>query len=258
VSHIHEKVSFEGTHGRLSGSLQLPEGDLRAGVVLAHCFTCSKSYKITRNLATGIEGGGYAVLRFDFTGLGESEGEFTDTSVTTYVGDLEAAARYMQQRGYGPCVMVGHSLGGAAVLLAATGVPEVKAVVAVAAPATADHVQRLFSSRHVDEALKTGQVEVRIAGRTFPIAAEFFRDLERHGTLDHIAALNRPILVVHGTGDGIVAITEGEKIFSAAQQPRWFAAIPQADHLFTRQEDADKAAQVIVSFLDSVLPARSQ
>jgi putative redox protein len=128
----------------------------------------------------------------------------------------------------------------------------------VAAPATADHVRHLFSSRHVEEALKTGRVDVMIAGRSFPIAAEFFHDLERHSTLDHIAALNRPVLVVHGTDDRIVAITEGEKIFGAAQQPRWFAAIPQADHLFTRQEDADKAARVIVRFLDTVLPAPRQ
>ncbi|UCG86961.1 MAG: alpha/beta fold hydrolase [Gemmatimonadota bacterium] len=253
MGHIHEKITFEGTHGRLSGNLQLPDGDVRAGVVLAHCFTCSKSFKVTRNLATGIEDGGYAVLRFDFTGLGESEGEFTDTSVTTYVSDLAAAARYMQKSGFGPCVMVGHSLGGAAALLAAGGVPQVKAVVAVAAPATADHVRHLFSDTHIEEALRRGQVDVTIAGRRFAISAEFFHDLARHSSLDHITALNRPILVVHGTADRIVAIGEGERIFSAAQQPRWFAAIPEADHLFTRQVDADKAARVIVNFLNTVL-----
>lgn len=253
MSHIHEKVTFEGTHGQLSGSLHVPTGYIRAGVVLAHCFTCSKSYKIIRRLATGIESGGYAVLRFDFTGLGESEGEFTDASVTTYVGDLEAAARYMLQRGFGSCVMVGHSLGGAAVLLAAKNVAQVRAVATVAAPATADHVRNLFSAEHVDEALNTGGVEVNIAGRTFPISAEFFRDLERHSSLDHIASLGRPVLVVHGTGDRIVAITESERIFAAAEQPRWFAAIPDADHLFTNPVHADKAAGVIVSFLDAVL-----
>jgi alpha/beta superfamily hydrolase len=150
VSHIHEKVTFEGTHGQLSGNLHVPAGHIRAGVVLAHCFTCSKSYKIIRRLATGIESGGYAVLRFDFTGLGESEGEFADASVTTYVGDLEAAAHYMQQRSLGSCVMVGHSLGGAAALLAAKNVPQVRAVVTVAAPATADHVRNQFSAQHVD------------------------------------------------------------------------------------------------------------
>ena len=192
-------------------------------------------------------------MRFDFTGLGESEGEFADASVTTYVGDLEAAAHYMQQRSLGSCVMVGHSLGGAAALLAAKNVPQVRAVVTVAAPATADHVRNLFSAQHVDEALNTGRVEVNIAGRTFPIAAEFFRDLERHSSLDHIASLGRPVLVVHGTGDRIVAITQRERIFAAAEQPRWFAAIPEADHLFTNPVHADKAAGVIVSFLDAVL-----
>jgi putative redox protein len=149
--------------------------------------------------------------------------------------------------------MVGHSLGGAAVLLAAGNVPEVKAVVAIAAPATADHIRHVFTDQDVGQALHTGRVEVKIAGRPFSISAEFFQDLERHGTLDHIAALDRPLLVVHGTADRIVSIEESEKIFAAARQPRWFAAIPAANHLFTKQEDAEKAARTIVSFLDAVL-----
>ncbi len=250
---LHEKVTFDGSHSLLAGDLQIPEGEIRGGVLLAHCFTCSKSYKITRHIATGIESGGFAVLRFDFTGLGESEGDFADTSVTTHIDDLEAAAHYMKDRGFGACVMVGHSLGGAAVLLAAGNVPEVKAVVAIAAPATADHIKHVFTDQDVGQALHTGRVEVKIAGRPFSISAEFFQDLERHGTLDHIAALDRPLLVIHGTADRIVSIEESEKIFAAARQPRWFAAIPEANHLFTKQEDAQKAARTIVSFLDAVL-----
>jgi len=250
---LHEKVTFDGSHTVLAGDLQIPEGEVRGGVLLAHCFTCSKSYKITRHLANGIEAGGFAVLRFDFTGLGESEGDFADTSVTTYVDDLEAAARYMNDRGFGSCVMVGHSLGGAAALLAAGNVPEVKAVVTVAAPATADHVRHAFADQDVEQALHTGRVEVKIAGRPFSISSEFFQDLEQHSTLDHITALDRPLLVIHGTADRIVSIEESEKIFAAARQPRWFAAIPEANHLFTKQEDAYKAASTIVSFLDAVL-----
>jgi putative redox protein len=253
MTRLHEKVSFPGSHGQLSGNLQIPEGEIRGGVVLAHCFTCSKTYKITRNLATGIEAGGFVVLRFDFTGIGESEGDFADTSVTTYVTDIEAAAQYMQRRSFGSCVMVGHSLGGAAVLLAAGKVPTVKAVVTVAAPATADHLRHVFTDQDVEHALATGSVEVKIAGRTFNISAEFFHDLERHGTLDHVTALGRPLLVVHGTADRIVAIEESERIFAAARQPRWFAAIPTADHLFTRQDHVEKAARTIVGFLDAVL-----
>lgn len=254
MNSTHEKVEFQGAHGRLSGNLHVPEGEVRAGVVLAHCFTCSKSYKITRHLATGMENGGYAVLRFDFTGLGDSEGEFSDTSITTYVDDLQVAVRYMEQRGFSPCAAVGHSLGGAAVLLAVAGAPQIKAVVTVAAPATADHVRGMFSERTVAEALDTGAVEVEIAGRPFNISAEFFRDLERHSSLDHVAALERPILVVHGMADRTVAVSEGEQIFAAARQPRWFAAIPEADHLFTSQSAVDNAARVIVSFLEAVMP----
>ncbi len=253
MGHRHEIVTFEGHAGRLSGSLQIPDGAPKGGVVLAHCFTCSKSLKVTRHLATGIEDGGYAVLRFDFTGLGESEGDFAETSVTTNVSDLEAAARYLDRRGFGACAMVGHSLGGAATLLAAGNVPEARAVVAVAAPFSPEHVRHLFTEQDVDKALATGRASVKLAGRTFEISADFFRDLERHCTPERLAALGRPLLVVHGTKDTIVGIEEGERIFGAARHPRWFAAIPDADHLFVQERHARQAASVIVSFLETVL-----
>jgi putative redox protein len=243
MGHRHEKVSFEGAHEPLSGTLQIPEGAVRGGVVLAHCFTCSKSLKIIRHLATGIEDGGFAVLRFDFTGLGESEGDFAETTVTTNVLDLEAAARFMSRRGFGSSVMVGHSLGGAAVLLAASRVLDVGAVAVVGAPASADHVAHLFAEQDVAAALTEGRVRVQIAGRPFDISADFFRDLERHDRLEHITRLGHPVLVVHGTSDTIVDIGEGERIFAAARQPRWFAAIPGADHLFTEPRHADRAAR---------------
>jgi putative redox protein len=249
----HEKVVFTGSHADLSGSLQLPDRHPIGSVVLAHCFTCSKSYKVVRYLADGIERAGYAVLRFDFTGLGESEGDFGQTSVTTNVEDLEGAAQYMRQRGFGPCAMVGHSLGGAATLLAAGRLPHVRAFAVVASPSNAGHLRRVFTENDVETALTTGRVRVQIAGRPFDISAEFFRDLERHGTLDHITELGRPLLVVHPAADRIVEIEEGEKIFAAARQPRWFAAIPNADHLLTRPEHGESAAGIIVEFLRAVL-----
>jgi alpha/beta superfamily hydrolase len=249
-----ETVTFDGQRNSLAGVLHSPAQEVKAGVVLAHCFTCSKSYKVIRRLADGIAQGGYAVLRFDFTGLGESEGDFADTNVTTNVDDLIAAASFMQDRGFGPCAMVGHSLGGAATLLAAHRLPEIRAVAVVAAPATTDHVRRAFSKVDVEKALASGRVGVEIAGRPFDISAEFFRDLANHDTLDHVTALGRPILVVHPTADRIVEITEGEKIFLAAQQPRWFVAVPEANHLFSEPEHSDIAARVVVEFLDAVLP----
>ncbi len=253
MGHRHEKITFTGSHGELSGTLQIPDGDVRGGVVLAHCFTCSKSLKVTRNIATGIEDGGYAVLRFDFTGLGESEGDFADTSVSTNVQDLEAAATWMQARGFGACAMVGHSLGGAATLLAAGNLPDVRAVVALAAPFSPEHVRHLFSERDVEAALATGHAQVKIAGRAFELSAEFFHDLEEHCSPERIGALDRPLLVVHGTADTIVGIEEGERIFGAGKQPKWFAAIPEADHLFVRAEHGERAAGAIVRFLHTVL-----
>lgn len=253
TKHRHERVGFEGSHGRLTGTLQIPDGHVRGGIVLAHCFTCSRSLKITRNLATGIEDGAYAVLRFDFTGLGESEGDFATTSVTTNVADIEAAAHYMSQQDFGLSAIVGHSLGGVATLLAAGNVDEVRAVVVVAAPSGPEHVRHLFDEDDVQAATQEGRTSVKIAGRSFDISADFFNDLEQHCTPERIAALGRPLLVVHGTDDRTVAIEEGEKIFDAARQPRWFSAIPNADHLFTQPRHSQQAARAIVTFLDSVL-----
>ncbi len=253
VNHRHELVTFPGAAGALAATLQIPDGTPRAGVVLAHCFTCSRSLKVTRHLASAIEDGGYAVLRFDFTGLGESEGDFAGTTVTTNVADIAAAAAYMRKRRFGPCAMVGHSLGGAATLLAAADVPDARAVVVVAAPASPDHVRHLFTDDDVERALAAGHATVRIAGRSFRISAEFFRDLEQHGTPERIASLGRPLLVVHGTADRVVGIEEGVRIFEAARQPRWFCAVPGADHLFVGERHAGAAGRAIVAFLDTVI-----
>jgi len=247
-----ESVTFEGQRNRLSGVLHYSDDGARCGVVLAHCFTCSKSYKVIRHLADGIASGGYTVLRFDFTGLGESEGDFAETTVTTNVADLMSAAEFLKSRGVGQAAMVGHSLGGAAVLLATHRMADVKAVAVLASPATTEHVRRAFSTVDVEAALATGRVRVEIAGRPFDISAEFFRDLARHDTLDHVTEMARPILVVHPTEDRIVNIEEGEKIFLAARQPRWFVAIPDANHLFSDPSHSDAAARIVVEFLNTV------
>ncbi len=252
MSHIHELVTFPGSSGALSGNLQIPEQTLKGAVLLSHCFTCSKSLKITRRLATGIEAGGYAVLRYDFTGLGESEGDFAETTVTTNIADITAAAQYLEGRGFGNCAMVGHSLGGAATLLAAEGVPDARAVVAVSAPAGPEHVTHLFTQEDIGAALEQGRATVSIAGRKFDISGEFFEDM-KNLCIERNARLNRPLLVVHGPPDTIVPITEGHKIFDTAPHPKWFAAIPDADHLFSKPETADKAAAAIVAFLDVFL-----
>jgi len=253
TNHKSEKIEFEGTQSTLSGILHYPPRESKGGVVLAHCFTCSKSFKVMRRLATGIAEGGYSVLRFDFTGLGESEGEFSDTSVTTNVEDLQAALSYLRERGHTPNAMVGHSLGGAATLLAAAREPDVRAVATLAAPATADHVERAFSKSNVAEALASGRIRVEIAGRPFDISSTFFEDLQRHHSLDHVTDSGCPILVIHPTNDSTVVIEEGEKIFAAARQPKWFVAIPDANHLFSDSKHAISAAEVVVTFFDTVI-----
>ncbi len=253
MGHRHELVTIEGAAGNLSGTLHIPDGEPRGAVLFAHCFTCSRSLKTTRAMSSGIEDGGFAVLRFDFTGLGESEGDFAETTVTTNIGDLEAAAEYLAARDFGPCIMVGHSLGGAATLLAAGNLPGVHAVVAVAAPFGTEHVRHLFTEQEVDKVFASGRATVSIAGRSFDISRSFFEDLEQHCTPERIASLDRPLLIVHGTSDTVVEIAEGERIYAAAVQPKWFAAIPGAGHMFINPGAIEHATAAIRTFLEVVV-----
>lgn len=253
MHHRHEIVRIDGGNGVLAGTLHIPGSEPKGTVLLAHCFTCSRSLKTTRALSTGIEDGGYAVLRFDFTGLGESEGDFATSSVTTNIADIEAVADYLVGRDLGPCILVGHSLGGAATLLAAGNVPAARAVVAVAAPFGPEHVRHLFVDQDVERVFEEGRATVSIAGRPFEISRSFFEDLERHCTPERLAALARPLAVVHGTSDSVVPIGEGERIYAAARQPKWFAAIPAADHLFIKRGTIERATQAIRAFLDVVI-----
>jgi len=253
MGHRHELVTIDGAAGKLSGTLHIPDGDIRGAVLFAHCFTCSRSLKTTKYMSSGIEDGGFAVLRFDFTGLGESEGDFAETTVTTNISDLEAAASYLAAREFGTCVMVGHSLGGAATLLAAGNVPDVRAVVAVAAPFGTEHVRGLFTEQDLDDVFASGRATVSIAGRPFDISRSFFEDLQRHCTPERLASLGRPLLIVHGTSDTVVDIGEGERIYAAAVQPKWFAAIPGAGHMFIGPGEIEHATAAIRTFLDVAL-----
>ncbi len=253
TQHRHELVKIDGPSGKLSGTLHIPDGEIRGVVLFAHCFTCSRSLKTTQQMSTGIEDGGFAVLRFDFTGLGQSDGDFGETNVTTNIEDLQAAAEYLGRRDLGPLVMAGHSLGGAATLLAAGDVTSAKAVVVVSAPFRPSHVRHLFTETEVARVVEEGRATVSIAGRPFDISRAFFEDLERHCTPERIAALQRPLLVVHGAGDTIVNIAEGEYIHAAAAQPKWFAAIPEADHMFMNPQAAKHATAAIRTFLHIVI-----
>jgi putative redox protein len=248
-----ETVRFPGSTGaRLEGVLHTPDTTARGSILLAHCFTCSKDLHTMTRLARGLADAGYAVLRFDFTGLGTSEGDFAETSITNDVRDLIAAATTLIERGYGPCGLLGHSLGGAAALLAAERLRTVRSIVVLGAPATASHVRRLVAEH--EQTIRTeGRATVTIAGRSFPIGVAFLDDLDAHDRLDHITGLDRPLLVVHAVDDTTVAVTEGERIFAAAAQPKGFVPLLGADHLLSDRAAAEAALDIVTDWFHRTL-----
>lgn len=203
-------------------------------------------------LSRGLAEAGYAVLRFDFTGLGESAGTFAETSVSTKVSDLGAAAATLVDRGFGPCAMIGHSLGGTAALLAAHRLHTVRSLVVLGSPATPHHVRHLFAEQ-VEEIEAQGQALVDIAGRRFPISAEFLADLDRHETERRVAELERPLLVLHALDDETVGIDQGEQLFALAHQPKAFVPLFDADHLLTSRRSAEQALAAVRDWLSQTL-----
>lgn len=248
-----ERLAFTGATGaQLAGVLHVPDTTPRGSVLFAHCFTCSKNLHISTRLARSLTAAGYAVLRFDFTGIGESGGDFVDKTVTNNVKDLVAAARALIRRGYGPCAMVGHSLGGAATLLAAHQVKTVRSVTVIGAPASPGHIERLIADARRD-IRRQGTATVVIGGRAFPISTAFLDDLEIHDQTEQVAALGRPLLVVHAVDDEVVDVAEGERIFASAAQPKAFMPLLGADHLVSDRTVARRLALVIAGWLDATL-----
>lgn len=246
-------LTFAGSTGAtLSGVLHTPEGRARGSVLLSHCFTCSKDLHTMTRLARGLADAGYAVLRFDFTGLGDSGGEFSATTVSNDVRDLVAAATALIDRGYGPCGLLGHSLGGAAALLAARRLKTVRSVVVLGAPASPGHVRRLFVG-HEEQIRRDGEAVVSIGGRSFPIAESFLDDLASYDDADDIGALGRPLLVIHAVDDEVVEVEQGERIFASARQPKGFHPLLDADHLVTDREAADEVLSVATDWFDRTL-----
>lgn len=246
-----QALSFSGSSGAaLAGVLHVPDGDVRGSVLLAHCFTCSKDLHTMTRLARGLSGSGYTVLRFDFTGIGESGGDFSKKTVSHNVRDLVAAARTLIARGYGPCAMLGHSLGGAATLLAAHRLKSVRSVAVIGAPASPRHVRQLFVD-HEAEIRREGSAMVAIAGRSFPVSREFLDDLDLHDQAGDVGRLGRPLMVVHAVDDDTVPIEEGEAIFASARQPKAFVALPDADHLLTSRTSAESALDVVLAWFNA-------
>ena len=244
-----EKFEFEGHDGaKLAARLDLPDGEPKALAVFAHCFTCGKDILAAKRIAGRLAALGIGVLRFDFTGLGHSEGEFANTDFTSNVLDLVAAARHLGERYRGaPSLLIGHSLGGAAVLAAAEDIPSAKAVVTIGAPSDPEHVLENFHCR-LDEIREKGRAEVRLAGRSFTITNNFLEDVETTKLRDKIGVLKRALLVLHAPLDEVVGIEHASEIFLAAKHPKSFVTLDDADHLLHRAEDAEYAAEVIAAW----------
>ena len=249
------KVSFSNSAGQqLSARLDLPVNrQPHAYALFAHCFTCGHTLTAMHNIARELNLQGIAVLRFDFTGIGESEGDFVDTTFTTNISDLKAAADYLAEHHAAPTLLVGHSLGGAAVLCAAGRIRSVRAVATIAAPFAPDHVSRHFRER-IEEIEQRGEATVDIGGRPFAIGRDFIRDLERHQLGERIRDLDAALLFLHSPQDRTVSIDEAAKLYGAARHPKSFVSLDGADHLLSETADSHYAGRVIAGWSDRYLP----
>ncbi len=248
-------VSFPGALGsELQARLSLPEsGEPRACALFAHCFTCSKDLKPAVNISRALTDRGFAVLRFDFTGLGESEGDFADTDFSSNVEDLLAAARYMEEEWHAPSILVGHSLGGAAAIQAAARLPQVRAVATIASPFDPEHVKGLFQDS-LGEIQEEGDARVRIAGRSFTIRRDFLEDLAAGNMEEILRELRRPLLIFHSPVDQVVGIDNAGRIYQAARHPKSFVSLEDADHLLLRENDSLYVGSVLAAWASRYLP----
>jgi len=243
-----KKITFENaSEQRLAALLDLPGDAPVAFALFAHCFTCSKNYKGVTRVSRALAAQGVAVLRFDFTGLGESEGEFADTTFSSNVEDLVSAADYLRHHFSAPRILIGHSLGGAAVLHAAAQIPEVAAVATIAAPATLDHLAGMLRSSSA-EIEKTGEALVEIGGRPFRIRDQLVDNLFGVNMREVISNLDRALMILHSPADRTVGIEHATEIFHAAQHPKSFVSLDGADHLLNDAHDASFAGEMIASW----------
>jgi uncharacterized OsmC-like protein/fermentation-respiration switch protein FrsA (DUF1100 family) len=243
-----QKVTFTGSSGeKLSARLDFPDGDTARFVLFAHCFTCSKDFIAARRIASGLVARGFAVLRFDFTGLGSSDGDFANTNFSSNVEDLLCAVDYLRLHFEAPAIMIGHSLGGTAVLEAAGEVPELKAVATIGAPAEAAHVAHNFLP-HLDQIHAEGEAEVQLSGRKFTIRRQFLEDLNQQVVLEKVKQLRKPLLIFHSPLDDTVAVSNAAAIFKAAHHPKSYVSLETADHLLTDPSDAAYVADVITAW----------
>ncbi len=253
------KLTFENRHGdKIVARLDLPANcEPVAYALFAHCFTCSKDLKAAHNISHALTREGIAVLRFDFTGLGESDGDFADTNFSSNVADLVDAAAYLEETHGAPQILVGHSLGGAAVLMAAHSLPSVKAVATIGAPAEPEHVVKLLESSRA-EIEAEGEADVTLGGRTFKVKKQFLDDLDETHLREVIRTLRRPLLIFHSPVDNVVGVDNARKIFSAARHPKSYVSLDSADHLLTKEADSRYVGQVVSAWAQKYLETKAE
>lgn len=250
------KAEFAGSNGAtLAARLDLPASPPVAIALFAHCFTCSKDTKAATYVARALVEQGIGVLRFDFTGLGGSEGEFANTNFSSNVDDLVAAAGFLRERYAAPGLLIGHSLGGAAVIAAAQRIPEARAVATIGAPCDPAHVKKQFAAS-VEAITAQGETEVQLAGRTFRLRKQFLDDLDDQRQRERIASLGKALVVFHSPVDRIVNIDNARRIYEAAKHPKSFVSLDDADHLLTRAEDGLYVGNVLAAWARRYLGAQ--
>ena len=248
-----QAIRFPGASGALlSARLDAPAEPPLAYALFAHCFTCSKESKAATLISASLAERGVAVLRFDFTGLGGSEGEFANTNFSSNVGDLVAAAAHLRKHYRAPAILIGHSLGGTAVLAAAPDIPECTAVATVGSPFDPRHVLGLIGSS-TQAIEREGEAQVEIAGRAFRIKKQFLDDIQGHKLAETLARMNKALMVMHSPRDTIVDIDNATKIFMAAKHPKSFVSLDPADHLLSEREDALYAGHVLAAWAERYL-----
>jgi len=250
-----QKLNFKNLHGiRLAARLDLPRDQKpKAFAIFAHCFTCTKSLNPVVSINRELAMQGIAVLRFDFTGLGESEGDFSETNFSTNVTDLVSAAQFLNDAYEPPRLMIGHSFGGAAAIQAARKISSIEVVSTIAAPAELAGLFRFMSGAPLENIEKYGETVVDIAGRNFKIKKQFLEDLARQNLKEAVASLNKPVLIFHSPADEIVSIDQATKLFAAAKHPKSFVSLGGADHLLTSREDHLYVGRVMAAWASKYL-----
>lgn len=244
-----QKLEFKNDQGELlSGRIDLPEDkNVKAYAIFAHCFTCNKNLSAVRNIARALNDNGIAVLRFDFTGLGDSEGDFSNTNFSSNVQDLIAAAEALEKEYDAPKLIIGHSLGGAAVIFASQKIPSIQAVATIGAPASPDHVSHLFHD-HLSEIKENNEADVNIGGRPFTVKKQFLEDISSKNMSETLKTLNEALLIFHSPQDNTVGIENASEMYSHAMHPKSFISLDGADHLLSNSDDSIYVGEVISSW----------